>query len=62
VDWGPDLPEAYCAVEHDLDFANADHGQQGPITVRRFLRPTWAPEQEAFAQACLATGFPSYWI
>jgi choline dehydrogenase len=57
-DWGPDLLEAFCAVEHDLDFANADHGQHGPITVRRFLRPTWLPEQEAFAQACLAAGFP----
>ena len=57
--WGQDLLAAFCTIEHDLDFANDGHGQHGPITVRRFPRTTWLPEQEAFYNACLAAGFPA---
>ena len=57
--WGPELLETFCALEHDLDFANDSHGQHGPITIRRFPRTAWRPEQEAFYEACLAAGFPA---
>lgn len=47
----------YRKLEHDLDFGGADHGQTGPIPVRRWPRAEWLPPQTAFYTACLAAGF-----
>ena len=61
-DWGADLLEAFCAVEHDLDFANADHGPQGPITVRRFPRSTWRRSRRPSPRPAWRRAFRSCWI
>jgi choline dehydrogenase len=47
----------YRKLEHDLDFDGADHGQTGPIPVRRWPRDEWLAPQTAFYEACLAAGF-----
>ncbi|MBI3328811.1 MAG: mycofactocin system GMC family oxidoreductase MftG [Nitrospinae bacterium] len=45
-------------MERDLDFSGDFHGSNGPIPVRRHTRAALLPAQEAFHQACLASGFP----
>ena len=49
----------YCKLENDLDFGAVDyHGDDGPIGVRRYPQEEWAPDQLAWADACLQAGFP----
>jgi len=47
----------YCRLEHDLDFGDDYHGQDGPIPVRRWRRDEWLSPQSAFVDACQALGF-----
>ena len=45
-------------VESDTDFAGDDfHSSDGPIIVRRFKSDEMRPDQEAFYQACISSGF-----
>jgi choline dehydrogenase len=55
--WSEVLP-FYRRLEHDLDFGGADHGQDGPIPIRRWRRDQWLTPQTAFVDACRAMGFP----
>ena len=45
-------------LETDTDFRDDFHGTDGPIPVRRHMRETWLPFQEAFYRACTEAGFP----
>jgi 5-(hydroxymethyl)furfural/furfural oxidase len=45
-DWATVLPY-FRKLEHDVDFGNALHGQDGPVLVRRVPRPNW----DRFTQA-----------
>jgi choline dehydrogenase len=50
---------AYCRVERDLDFGNAEyHGAHGPVPVKRWPRDEWLAPQVAFYEACVANRFP----
>ncbi len=44
-------------IETDHDFGNEFHGADGPIRIQRFAEPEWNPDQRAFHEACLATGY-----
>ncbi len=46
-------------IETDHDFNDEFHGNDGPIMVRRLKEAEWSPDQRAFYEACLATGFPN---
>jgi choline dehydrogenase-like flavoprotein len=65
VDWGNDawsFPQVlpyFRKIEADEDFQDDLHGADGPIPVRRHKIADLLPEQAAFYQACLATGFPA---
>ncbi len=48
----------YKKSEHDLDYANDYHGQDGPMPVQRARSDQLSPVSEAFIQACLSAGFP----
>ncbi|MFC4117845.1 GMC family oxidoreductase [Nonomuraea zeae] len=45
-------------LESDQDFDGPQHGSDGPITVRRFPRPTWTADQEAFYEVSRTFGHP----
>ncbi|MGW0804678.1 GMC family oxidoreductase [Nonomuraea sp. NPDC002799] len=45
-------------LETDADFDGPYHGSDGPIRVRRYARPTWTADQNAFYAACRAFGHP----
>ncbi len=45
-------------LEHDRDFKNKWHGQDGPFPIRRYPASELAPGQRAFLEACWAAGFP----
>ena len=45
-------------LEDDRDFSGDWHGHGGPIPVRRHPRENLLPDQLAFYDACLGTGFP----
>ena len=45
-------------METDTDFSDDYHGTEGPIVVRRHSLESLQPEQAAFYQACLSSGFP----
>ena len=47
-------------IENDDDYAGDFHGSDGPVPVRRHHRDTWPPAQEAFYQACIASGYPDF--
>jgi choline dehydrogenase len=55
--WSEVLP-FYRRLEHDLDFGGADHGQAGPIPIRRWRPDQWLAPQTAFVEACRSMGFP----
>ncbi len=45
------------AVEHDLDFGDADyHGEAGPIPIRRWAEHDWDPTYRGFVDGCLKQG------
>jgi choline dehydrogenase len=45
-------------LETDLDLPDdPGHGRDGPIRIRRYPRPEWAPINEAFFEAALELGF-----
>ncbi len=50
---------AFKRLEHDLDFDNEWHGQDGPIPIRRHPEEELAPWQAIFLEACRQVGFPS---
>jgi choline dehydrogenase len=54
--WSECLP-AFKRLERDLDFADAFHGQTGPLPLRRHPPEEWVPFQTGFVQACLELGF-----
>ncbi|MET0388798.1 MAG: GMC family oxidoreductase N-terminal domain-containing protein, partial [Polyangiales bacterium] len=58
-EWGFDacLP-AFKRLEHDLDFADGYHGQDGPLPIRRHAPAELVPIQAAFMQACAELGLP----
>ncbi|HSF29626.1 MAG TPA: GMC family oxidoreductase N-terminal domain-containing protein [Candidatus Tectomicrobia bacterium] len=59
-DWGfGHVLPYFRKLERDLDFSGDFHGSYGPIPVRRYMRQTLLPVQEAFYQACLDAGFPT---
>ena len=45
-------------LEADRDFQDEFHGSDGPIPCRRYTPEEWGPQQHAFYQACLDSGFP----
>lgn len=45
-------------LEHDLDFDDEAHGQDGPFPIRRPAPDELAPIQRAFLGACADAGFP----
>ena len=50
---------SFCKSETDLDFKGDDfHGSDGPIPVRRYKKEEWLPNARAFADACVAAGYP----
>jgi choline dehydrogenase len=55
--WEECLP-AFKRLEHDLDFDNEWHGQDGPILIRRHPPDELVPWQAAFVEACRELGFP----
>lgn len=55
--WSRCLP-AFKKLEHDLDFDNEWHGQDGPILIRRHKPDELVPWQAAFVEACRELGFP----
>ena len=44
-------------LEHDVDFSNQWHGQDGPLPIRRFLPDALAADQRPFFDACRAAGY-----
>lgn len=56
--WDQCLP-AFRRLEHDLDFDDPWHGQDGPLPIRRDAPSQWSPWQAAFVAACERLGFPS---
>jgi choline dehydrogenase len=55
--WDECLP-AFKRLEHDLDFDDDYHGQDGPLPLRRHRPEEWVAWQAAFVEACLELGFP----
>lgn len=57
--WGWDevLPY-YKRLEHDMDFQGPDHGQDGPIPIRRHRPEQWPGFARAFAEAWQVDGLP----
>ncbi len=45
-------------LENDQDFQNEFHGNDGPISCRRYPESEWGAQQRAFYEACLDAGFP----
>lgn len=54
--WEKVLPY-FRRLEHDLDFDNEFHGQNGPIPVRRHTEDELVPVQAAFVRAMRALGY-----
>lgn len=54
--WAKVLPY-FRRLEHDLDFCDEFHGNDGPIPVRRYREDELAPVQLAFVRAARAMGF-----
>lgn len=56
--WQTCLP-AFRRLERDLDFAadQVNHGDSGPLPIRRHPASEWSPWQAAFVEACLELGF-----
>jgi len=50
-DWTTVLPY-FRKLEHDVDFDNAPHGQDGPVPVRRVPRPNWDRFTQAVGEVC----------
>ena len=55
--WADVLPR-FKRVEHDWDFASEDHGDSGPVVIRRHRPPDWPPFCRAVGDAALAAGWP----
>lgn len=55
--WEACLP-AFRRLERDMDFADAWHGTDGPLPIRRHPRAEWEPWQAVFVDAALALGHP----
>ncbi|MBI4220110.1 MAG: mycofactocin system GMC family oxidoreductase MftG [Chloroflexi bacterium] len=49
----------YRKLENDLDFGGDFHGREGPIKVRRHRLHDLTPDQIAFYDACVDTGWPA---
>ncbi len=54
--WDKVLPY-FRRLEHDLDFDDDNHGQDGPIPVRRHTEDELVPVQAAFVRAMRALGY-----
>jgi choline dehydrogenase len=50
-----DVLPAFRRLEHDQDFHDSSHGTRGPVPIRRY--PELTSSQEAFLEACRATGY-----
>lgn len=48
----------FCKAEHDFDFKNKWHGQNGPLPIRRYTKKELTVSQAAFLEACSKAGFP----
>lgn len=55
--WQEVLPY-FRRLEHDLDFDDEFHSQDGPFPIRRWRQDELVPGQLAFVEACLEEGFP----
>ncbi len=55
--WDQCLPY-FIKLENDLDFATQEHGNEGPLPLRRYKQREWVDWQAAFVEACLSYGFP----
>ena len=49
---------SFCRLEHDLDFKNEWHGQNGPLPIRRYTTKELTLSQAAFLKVCSEAGFP----
>lgn len=59
VGWSwPDVKPYFRKLETDLDFSGDDHGDTGPVTVRRFPREDWSGFVKAAAEAIEDRGYP----
>lgn len=47
-------------IENDLDFSGDFHGTDGAIRCRRWPRDEWNVDQQAFVDACVALGYPTF--
>lgn len=54
-----DVQPFFKKLETDLDFNNEHHGNDGPISIRRFDRPKWSGFATAIDECVRARGFPS---
>lgn len=54
--WETCLPY-FKKLENDLDFDTEDHGNKGPLPLRRYKQREWVEWQAAFVEACLSYGF-----
>ena len=55
--WEQVLPY-FRRLEHDMDFGGENHGQTGPIPIRRYREDELTPVQTAFVAAMRARGYP----
>jgi len=52
--------DAFRRLENDLDFGSSpEHGDRGPIRIRRHTRDELAPFQASFLEACAELSFPA---
>jgi 5-(hydroxymethyl)furfural/furfural oxidase len=57
--WGwDDVLPWFRKLEHDLDFDNAMHGQDGPMPIRRLAQDLWSPLPRAIGQYAQEAGIP----
>lgn len=58
VGWGySDVLPYFCRVETDNDFSGRDHGNSGPMSLRRTARAQWPPLTRALTEAAQRDGF-----
>ena len=55
--WADVLPR-FKRVEHDWDFTGEDHGDSGPVVIRRHRPADWPPFCRAVGDAAVAAGWP----
>jgi 5-(hydroxymethyl)furfural/furfural oxidase len=54
--WGGVLPY-FVRLEHDADYSGPEHGDSGPVDVRRFAPEQWPPFTQAISRAAQRCGY-----